>query len=394
MASLGFSPPDPFNFQRPDGWTTWKRRFDCFRSASGLSREGEPRQVSALLYCMGEQSDSVLNSTNISNEDREKYASVMSKFDEYFNVRRNVIFERARFNRRNQLPGETIEQYITVLYTLIETCEYGELKEELLRDRIVVGIRDMALSERLQLEPDLSLERAKKIVRQKEAVKDHSQELNSTKRDQTSIDAVKKASRTPHRASGGHTNNGTKNSGEKQFCKRCGKNHGPTDKCPAKKATCYKCNRKGHFSSQCLSSKPATATTSELTVDTFLGAMSINGESSWTISIHLEGKQMSFKLDTGAEVSAISDVAYKTLGNITLKKPAKILVGPTRNALKVLGQFLGTFQIGEKTSTETVFVVSGLKSNLLGLPAIKSLHLLQKRILRIDSQKHLVALEL
>ena len=80
----------------------------------------------------------------------------MSKFDEYFNVRRNVIFERARFNRRNQLPGETIEQYITVLYTLIETCEYGELKEELLRDRIVVGIRDMALSERLQLEPDLS----------------------------------------------------------------------------------------------------------------------------------------------------------------------------------------------------------------------------------------------
>ena len=279
----------------------------------------------------------MLNSTNISNEDREKYASVMSKFDEYFKVRRNVIFERARFNRWNQLPGETIEQYITVLYTLIETCEYGELKEELLHDRIVVGIRDMALSERLQLEPDLSLERAKKIVRQKEAVKDHSQELNSTKRDQTSIDAVKKASRTPQRASGGHTNSGSKNSGEKQFCKRCGKNHGPTDKCPAKKATCHKCSRKGHFSSQCLSSKPATATTSELTVDTFLGAMSITGESSWIISIHLEGKQISFKLDTGAEVSAISDVAYKTLGNITLKKPAKILVGPTRNALKVLG---------------------------------------------------------
>ena len=48
----------------------------------------------------------------------------------------------------------------------------------------------MALSERLQLESDLSLERAKKIVSQKEAVKDHSQELNSTKRDQTAIDAV------------------------------------------------------------------------------------------------------------------------------------------------------------------------------------------------------------
>ena len=177
-------------------------------------------------------------------------------------MRRNVIFERARFNRRNQLPGETIEQYITVLYVLIETCEYGKLKEELLRDRIVVGIRDMALSERLQLESDLSLERAKKIVRQKEAVKDHSQELNSTKRDQTAIDAVKKATRIPHRPSGS-ANSSSKDSGEKQSCKRCGKDHRPTDKCPAKKATCYKCNHKGHFSSQCLSRRSTTATTSE-----------------------------------------------------------------------------------------------------------------------------------
>ena len=82
-------------------------------------------------------------------------------------------------------------------------------------------------------------------------------------------------------------------------------------------------------------------------MDTFLEAISITGESSWTISIQLEGKEMSFKLDTGAEVSAISDIVYKTLA-ITLKKPAKILVGPTRNALKVLGQFVGTFQISEK----------------------------------------------
>ena len=62
---------------------------------------------------------------------------------------------------------------------------------------------------------------------------------------------------------------------------------------------------------------------------------------------------------------------------------------------------VGTFRIGEKTSTETVFVVSGLKSNLSGPPAIKSLHLLQK-IYSVSSlqnikdrfPKYLVALEL
>ena len=40
----------------------------------------------------------------------------------------------------------------------------------MIRDRIVVGIRDSALSERLQLDPDLTLEKAKTLVRQREAV--------------------------------------------------------------------------------------------------------------------------------------------------------------------------------------------------------------------------------
>ena len=89
-SSLGFSPPSPFNFQHPDEWTKWKRCFECFRSASGLSKESEPQQVSALLYCMGEQSDSVLSSTNISADDKKSYSSVIAKFDDYFQVRRNV----------------------------------------------------------------------------------------------------------------------------------------------------------------------------------------------------------------------------------------------------------------------------------------------------------------
>ena len=78
----------------------------------------------------------------------------------------NVIFERARFNRCNQAPGETSEQYIMELYKLVEDCEYGAMKEEMIRDRLVVGIRDTMLSERLQLDPKLTLESAKKAVRQ------------------------------------------------------------------------------------------------------------------------------------------------------------------------------------------------------------------------------------
>ena len=138
MASLRLQPPSAFNFRTPDEWPRWKKRFEQFRLASGLSVEAEEKQVSTLLYCMGEDADDTLTSTHITADEREEYASVIAKLDGFFQVRRNIIFERARFNRRVQKEGESVEQFITSLYNLVETCAFGDLKEEMIRDRIVV----------------------------------------------------------------------------------------------------------------------------------------------------------------------------------------------------------------------------------------------------------------
>ena len=62
--------------------------------ASGLDQHGEERrQVCTLMYCLGEGAEDVLSSTNISEADRKKYSAVLSKFDGFFQVRKNVIFE-------------------------------------------------------------------------------------------------------------------------------------------------------------------------------------------------------------------------------------------------------------------------------------------------------------
>lgn len=384
MANVRLQPPDSFNFRNPDDWPKWKRRFEQFRSASGLITEDEVRQVSTLLYCLGEEADDVLTSTNISDGDRKKYDPVMAKLDEFFKVRRNVIFERARFNRRNQLEGESAEQYITALYSLVENCEYGNLRDEMLRDRLVVGIRDAALSERLQMDADLTLEKAKKAVRQKEAVKEQHLQLrgDGTNKDPIVLDAVngqrppaKKGGAKPGYRKGGNQNTSV---GVKPQCKRCGRERHPTDKCPAKNATCHKCNRKGHFSAQCFS-KTTAAVAHEVSLDTaFLDTVSAKQESSWTITLLLGTKELPFKLDTGAEVTAISEEDFKTLKDVTLQRPSKALYGPTSQTLRVLGQFTGTLTHQQHSSSQTVFVIRGLKTNLLGLPAITSLHLLQR----------------
>ena len=82
----------------------------------------------------------------------------------------NLIFEHAKFNERVQLEAESAEQYITALYQLAETCNYGDKKSEMIRDRLVVGIRDENLSQQLQMDSELTVDKAKKTIHQKEAV--------------------------------------------------------------------------------------------------------------------------------------------------------------------------------------------------------------------------------
>ena len=149
MAEIRLQPLETFNFRNPDDWPRWKSRFQQFREASGLPDASAGKQVSTLLYCLGEEAEAVLSSTNPTEDDRKDYARVVGKFDEYFKVRKNVIYERARFNKRNQQSGESAKQYIMALYKLAENCDYGDLKEEMIRDRLVVGIRDTALSEKM-----------------------------------------------------------------------------------------------------------------------------------------------------------------------------------------------------------------------------------------------------
>ena len=196
--------------------------------------------------------------TNISTEHRKKYQKVLKKFDEFFALRRNVIFKRAHFNRRTQQQGKSAEDYITVLHQLADTCEYGDIKGEMIHDRLVVGIRDESLSERLQMESDLSLEKAKKLIRQSEAVqqqqgilKTSNETLESVTKCKANSKAQKRVVLLPQQGIRRPIPRQPVPSGK--VCRRCGKSSHPRQSCPARDATCFYCNRKGHFGAQCLS---------------------------------------------------------------------------------------------------------------------------------------------
>ena len=147
--------PEPFDFTNPSEWPKWIRRFDRFRVASELDKRDPEYQVNALLYAMGDTADDILVVLPLSDAQKKDYGAVKAAFEKHCVGKHNVIFERAQFNMRNQQDGESAEAFITAVHTLAEHCAFGVLKEDLIRDRIVVGIKDRKLSEQLQLDSEL-----------------------------------------------------------------------------------------------------------------------------------------------------------------------------------------------------------------------------------------------
>nr|XP_046181042.1 zinc finger protein 431-like [Oncorhynchus gorbuscha] len=88
--------------------------------------------------------------------------------DGHLAVRRNVILERTKFNQRQQEAGETADDFISALHCLSEHCGYGALLSEMIRDRLVMGLRDRRLSEQLQMDPEITLDEAVTCIRQTE----------------------------------------------------------------------------------------------------------------------------------------------------------------------------------------------------------------------------------
>ena len=245
MATPRVTPPEPFDFSTPDEWPRWLRRFQRYSIASGLTSGDEEMQVNTLMYCMGDKADDILRSFQLSPEDEKKYDVVRGKFDDYFVARRNVIYERAKFNSRRQEQGEPVEAFVTALYSLAEHCGYGTLHDEMIRDRIVVGIQDQKLSEKLQLDASLTLEKAVAMVRQAEAVRRQQSVIRGdTKNNQDQTDSpVQAIHGTPQQRP---------STTPQHACPWCGKSPAhERRRCPARGVTCHQCSKKGHFQKVC-----------------------------------------------------------------------------------------------------------------------------------------------
>ena len=248
----------------------------------------------------------------------------------------------------------------------------------------MVGLADQKLSEKLQLDADLTLEKAINSVRQSESVRSQ----QSVVRGQEEASQPAKVDRI-HKFKPQKSLRTSLNPQGKTYKQAVGQNDvsndvskSPTHKrtqCPAKDAHCRKCKKKGHFQAVCLSGKVNTVVDDDSTC--FLGALGSDEIDSlhtdpWKTSVSINGNSVEFKLDTGADVSVVPDFIIPKL-NATLRNTRRTLTGPDGSKLKVTEVISATLKANLLESKQEIFVVRNLKTALLGRPAIEALNLVK-----------------
>ena len=85
------------------------------------------------------------------------------------------------------------------------------------------------------------------------------------------------------------------------------------------------------------------------------------GGNSWNVSIILNSLPVEFKIDTGANVTVVSNITVAKLTNVVLQKTKRILTGPGQQCLLVCGYFTGTLRYGTQVVIQDIYVVKGVK---------------------------------
>ena len=389
--SVDIPMPEPFNFTKPQGWKQWAETFELWMSVTNRQNHEEGTKINTLLYAMSRTGDSTRlfqTFTDLTGEQRKQYKSVFDRFTRHFKGSRTKLACRAELNNRVQKSDETIDEFVADLYALSleEDCGYGALREEVIRDRIIVGVRDQDLSDRLQLKgDDLSLQDTVKIARQSEAVTNQRKLLRCKPSEIEAVDRSK-GKKVPQARAGPREQNPHTESRNK--CGRCGRTPShPWSRCPAKEVKCHKCRRIGHFKVACRSGRVLEVdeyglgdSESEIE-DAFLGSVSVSVDSvkstGWFVDLLMApGTKTKWKIDTGADVSCYPEDRYNPkLGKI---EPAdrKLYGAGGSKPMEVKGMVRTKLRFGEKESTEVVYLVKNLRRPLLGVPAIENLQVL------------------
>ena len=104
----------------------------------------------------------------LTDEERKDIKTCVEALKTHFKPRRNVVYEHYVCNMCSQNAEETVDEFVNCIRKLASSCQFGTLTEELIRDKLVLGISNQSTKLHLLKEEDLTLKKAVNICRSSE----------------------------------------------------------------------------------------------------------------------------------------------------------------------------------------------------------------------------------
>lgn len=250
-----------------ESWKKFLRRFQIavigktFLNKDEDLEEGEKERVEShrkgamLLNCIGEQGMEIFDTFGI-EVTNIRYGDLETRFEEFFTRRENKILLRHRMLVSEQKDEEDVTGFMERVTKMASQCQFGALREDMIMQVVIKGMKDDKLRNDLLVMADLTLEVLKATCLRYESADRTAMELKDRRSRDIEVEQASEEVRCFRCRQTGHF---ARECPQEPSCYSCGERGHLSIACPTKRAgrevTCYGCGERGHIASSCPQNK-------------------------------------------------------------------------------------------------------------------------------------------
>ena len=154
--ALSFNRPDALRL-RTWQWQSLLRKLRIYVASTGSFDNPESMQSAIFLSVIDMDALAIYNNFTFDDPaDSDKLEIVIEKFRDYCTPRKNVVFERYVFWQLSKQPDGPIDSFVARLRKQSSSCEFGNQRDSVIREKNVLGCSDRNLLEIFLRENDLT----------------------------------------------------------------------------------------------------------------------------------------------------------------------------------------------------------------------------------------------
>ena len=256
-----------------DRYQIWKEKVELIFS-SALEESSAKQKVSYLRYWMGEQGIplvkkwTALGKLDFSSSEVDALSSgyVLQNYwnllEAEFKPKGNKLLSVIELWTRSKQGSKTLNEWLTYVYNLVESCDYGDSSERIIRDVLIIGCNsDKAKDKIVRQGEKIKLQDVIEILQLEDSTRQTLSEMTSTTQKihyasyEKKKGTGKKQKSQPNSNVSSSSSSGQKqdSTGSQKQCYRCKKNYtkGHEKVCKVLNAKCNACGIEGHFKVAC-----------------------------------------------------------------------------------------------------------------------------------------------